>query len=237
MSSCHAAVHWRFRGGFAGLNLRLPISGSFDFVTGFRYEFPNLQPYAAFTNVEATAADPTGITPFSFDIDSSLNLSGLEGLPLPVGAPFNVYRFDGEDGQGAPMELFVAELDRWLYLRGGNDPGCCDFFQYEIRAVARQTPFPDFNDDAVVDDVDLMEWESHYGEATGMSGGDFLAWQRELGAEAPTIEYFESLIDAAISSQTSVASVTVPEPQTLFLALCCVCAGIYWRARWHTFLI
>ncbi len=210
------------QGGFAGLSLRLPIFGTFDFVTGFRYDFPSLNPYAAFMNVEATATNPLSSSPFSFDIDDTLNLSGLEGVPLPVGAPFDVYRFEGTDGQDAPMELIVASLGRWLYMRGGNDPGCCDFFQYEIRAIARQDSFPDFNNDAIVDSADLADWESHYGEDAAMAGDDFLAWQRDLGSVAPTVEYFESLISAAFGGGSSPASITVPEPQTLLLVMCCV---------------
>lgn len=210
------------QGGFAGLSLRLPIFGTFDFVTGFRYDFPSLNPYAAFTNVEATATNPLSYSPFSFDIDDSLNLSGLGGAPLPVGEPFDVYRFEGTDGQDAPMELFVASLGRWLYLRGGNDPGCCDFFQYEIRAVARQDSFPDFNSDAIVDRADLADWESHYGEDAAMAGSDFLAWQRDLGTVAPTVEYFESLLGAALAGDFSTVSIAAPEPQTLLLAMSCV---------------
>ena len=210
------------QGGLAGFSLRLPVEGTFDFVTGYQYDFPYLNPYASFTNVDATAKNPDGSIPIAFDIDGSLNLSGLEGVPLPVGAPLDVYRFQGSDGQGAPVELFVVELGRWLYLEGGNSPGCCDFFQFEIQALARQTPFPDFNGDATVNNADLVEWESHYGEAGGMAGDDFLAWQRDFGTVAPTTEYFESMIGAALASGFSAANVAVPEPRTLLLAMCCI---------------
>lgn len=222
------------QGGIAGLSLQLPIFGTFDFVTGYHYDFPNLHPYAAFDNVDAVATDPETDTSFhfSFDIDDSLNLSGLEGVPLPVGAPFDVYRFEGRDGQGAPMELFVAELGRWLYLRGGNDPGCCDFFQFEIQALASQTPFPDFNNDAIVDGADLAEWESHLGDEGGMTGDDFLAWQRDLGTVAPTVEYFDSLIGTALASGFSAESVAVPEPGCSLLAsLVVLLAGCCRRSR------
>ena len=143
------------QGGFAGFHFELPIYGTFDFMTGYRPELPSLNPYAAFLNVDAEAINPTDFGPYSFDIDGSLNLSGLSGAPLPVNAPFDLYRFEGTDGQGAPMELYVATLDRWLYMKGENSPGCCDFFEYEISALARQRPHPDFNNDGLVDHHDL----------------------------------------------------------------------------------
>jgi hypothetical protein len=54
------------QGGFAGLSLKLPIFGKFDFITGYRPEFPALNPYAEFANMDAIAFDPLGIIPRLF---------------------------------------------------------------------------------------------------------------------------------------------------------------------------
>lgn len=210
-------------GGIAGFYFELPIYGSFDFVTGFENHFPSLDPYASFFNVDAEAINPTDFGPYSFDIDQSLNLSGLKGEPQPANAPFDLYRFEGTDGQGAPMELYVATLGRWLYMKGENSPGCCDFFLYEISALARQKPFPDFNSDGSVDHHDLSYWEAHTGvddgadaDGNGMTdGNDFLALQREYGSTPPAIAYFDALIDAALTSGGLAA--TVPEPSSVSL--------------------
>jgi hypothetical protein len=211
------------QGGFAGFDIELPIYGEFGFVTGYHSDFTSLNPYAAFLNVDAQAINPTDFGPYSFDIDDSLNLSGLDGVPLPTGEPFDLYRFEGVDGQGAPMELHVATLGRWLYMRGANEPPCCDFFQYEIRALARQMPHPDFDGNGLVDSADLAYWEAHAGidaaadlDGNGMTdGADFLALQRELGLVPPTADYFDALISAALADGPLAAS--VPEPLSLGL--------------------
>ena len=211
-------------GGIAGWYFELPIHGGFDFVTGFRRDLHTLDPYAAFLNVEAEGINPTDFGPYSFDVDDSLNLSGLDGEPLPVAAPFNLYHFQGEDLQGAPVELYVAELGRWLYMKGRNDPGCCDMFSFGIKALARQTPHPDFNRDGVVDRLDLDLWEAHAGiddgadaDGNGTSDGiDFLVLQREFGSAAPSTDYFDAMISAALAGG---ALATVPEPGSMALAL------------------
>ncbi len=221
-------------GGFAGLQLELPIFGGFDFVTGYHPDFTSLNPYAAFLNVDAQAINPADFGPYSFDIDASLNLSGLDGEPLPTGAPFNLYHFEGEDGQGAPMELYVAELGRWLYMKGENRPGCCDFFNFQIKALARQKPHPDFNSDGLVDRLDLDYWESHLGlddaadaDGSGMTdGADFLALQRDYGSAAPSADYFEALISAALAGGALAAN--VPEPASMGLL---VAGLLLWRPR------
>ena len=223
-------------GGFAGFDIEANIFGTFGFVEGFRFEFPTLEPYAAFIDVRAKAINPTDFGPYSFDLDQSLNLTGLKGKPLPVAAPFDVFKFRGEDGQGAPMDLTVIKLGRWLYMHGANDPGCCDFFNYEIEAIARRTPYADFTEDDRVDAADAAAWISAYGTSAGgdangdadSDGDDFLNWQRQLGETMPSLETFAAL--AALGAESASLS-SVPEPSALFLLISMGLAGICLRRR------
>jgi hypothetical protein len=72
----------------------------------------------------------------------------------------------------------------------------------------------DFNQDAVVDDLDLASWRTGFGssavgDADGdgdTDGGDFLAWQRGLANRASTRSF-------------SAASATIPEPLARTIAL------------------
>ena len=218
----HSTLH--VQGGFGGFDIQANIFGKFSFVEGFRYDFPFLDPYAAFVDVRAEAINPTDFGPYSFDLDQTLNLSGLDGEQLPVGAPFDVYRFTGEDGQGAPMELTAVKLGRWLYMKGANDAPCCDFFDYEIETIARQVPFADFTVDDRVDGSDLVAWSAGFGNGDtadsdddgDSDGTDFLTWQRQHGEVMPDMETFAAMA-AFASEQAAIAS--VPEPKVWALAV------------------
>jgi len=223
-------------GGFAGVEVLANIFGTFDFydeADGLCDSCFIRSPQ--FLSVDATAINPADFGPYSFDVDQALNLTGLEGEQLPVAAPFDVFKFRGEDGQGAPMNLTVIKLGRWMYMHGENDPGCCDFFNYEIEAIARRTPFADFTHDDRVDAADAAAWIGAYGTNAGgdangdedSDGGDFLNWQRQLGDEMPSMESFAAL--AALSSGPAASS--VPEPSTLVLRLGMGLGGIGRRRR------
>lgn len=223
-------------GGFAGIAVAANIHGDFLFVNGFRNDAGNLDPYAEFLRVDAVAINPTDFGPYSFDLDEALHLTGLEGEPLPVAAPFDVIKFRGEDGQGAPLQLTVIQLGRWLYMQGASDPPCCDFFKYEIDAFARQTPFADFTEDAHIDATDLAMWRRSFGldahgDADGdadSDGADFLDWQRQVGEEMPPLDTFFSL--AAAVAQPLVAT-SAPEPGSFALLMVAALQAAAYRKR------
>lgn len=213
------------QGGFAGFDIRANIHGQFDFVTGFHRHsgdpVSSLDPYAAFANVDAVAINPTDFGPYSFDLDETLNLSGLHGKPIPLGAPFDLYHFEGREPQGGAMELHVVRFGPWLLMAGESEapPNTADFFEYEIRAIAHRSRFADFNEDDRVDRHDLHRWQSDFGRAA-LTGADFLAAQRQQGEVMPSLDDF-----AATASGTAAATV-IPEPATLvmilgFVALSC----------------
>jgi hypothetical protein len=215
-------------GGFAGLDLDLPIFGRFGFVTGFHSDSPSplpvLQPFARFVNVEAEAINPADFGPYSFDIDETLNLSGLRGRPGPLALPLPNWSFEGVDGQEAPMSLLAIEVGRWLVMFGHNEAPCCDFFDYEIRAVARQVPFADFDDDGDSDRDDFSRLVANFGADGGallehgdtdvdgdVDGHDFLNVQRDYGDTADTA------LALATSALANIS--TVPEPSSCALLL------------------
>lgn len=223
-------------GGFAGWEIEAPIFGTFNFIEGFDTDVdpngtPTLEPFAAFDEVRAWWLHPAAFP--GIGLDQTLNLSGLDGEPLPVGAPFDVYEFEGVEGQGEPMHLFAAKIGRWLYLRGENAPGphTADFFNYEIRALARVRPFADLDNNDLVDGADIIMWRDHFGEdavgdvdENGNTGGsDFLALQRQQGEAVPDIAALDTTLAAVSDSITA-----VPEP-TAFCLLGLVLSSLCWQ--------
>ena len=213
-------------GGFAGFDIRLPIFGTYDFITGYRGgdgPLPVLHPYALFDNVEATGGHPASasILPAE-DLDDVLTLSGLDGKPIHHGPQgLTVYRFTGDDGSGdfaAKVNLHVATLGRWMFMRGGTTPPCCDFFQYDIKAIARQIPYGDFDGDGDVGASDLATWGTGLDvDGKPLNGRDFLNWQRSYGETAPSISVFEAMLDAALTASGNATVTGVPEPTSLVL--------------------
>jgi len=215
-------------GGFPGIDLEMPIHGTFGLVTGYQYledpahGHPFLQRYAQFVDVDAKAINPADFGPYSLDLDAALNLSGLDGVPGPLALPLENWLFRGVDGQQAPMSLLAIEVGRWLVLHGANDPGCCDFFNYEITAVAHQMPFADFDQDGDSDRDDLVQLNANFGRANAalleqgdsdgdgdVDGRDFLNLQRDQG-DSP---------DAALALVATAAAAVhvVPEPGSILL--------------------
>jgi hypothetical protein len=170
-------------------------------------------------------------------LDQTLNLSGLTGWQLPVAAPFDVYQFDGTTQDGSTVKLIAAEIGPWLHLRGETTPppGSADFFEYELKAVARRRPFADFTQDDAVDNADLATWSSRYGlKATALDslaqgdanedgvsdGADFLEWQRQAGEVAPALASLDAMVDAALATLAvngTASLAAVPEPGSLGL--------------------
>ncbi|MEQ8211707.1 MAG: hypothetical protein RH917_18030 [Lacipirellulaceae bacterium] len=228
----------RQTGGFAGWEIEAPIYGTFDFIEGWRDLgpwLPAFEPYAEFANVDALWLHPAAFP--GIDLDATLNLSGLDGTPLPVGAPFDVYKFEGVEGQGQPMSLFAAKIGRWLYMRGENEPGpgTADFFEYDIRALARIRPFADLDGNDLVNGADITMWRDHFGQDTvgdldedgSTAGSDFLALQRQQGEAVPDMAVLDATLAAASASITA-----VPEPGTLVIAgVLLILTGSYARRR------
>lgn len=207
----------RESGGIAGVKTDFRVMGTFDFLTGAITNrppnTPELIPYASFENVEAWAAHP--ILAYVLPLDDVLNLSGLEGHPVRHPFPkLEAYRFEGKapihlaGDVAAKVQLRVARQGRWLYVAGETEPPCCDFFEYDIRAVAREWTATDRNTDGMVDQADLEILVEEYGSST--TGGDLLDWQREYDRSEPSLAEFAGMVEAVFADD--LAGLAVPEP-------------------------
>lgn len=231
------STHYRFlprhsvlneSGGIYPRDVDFRVRGTFDFVDGTRH--PAADGYIAFRNVDAWAAHP--ILAYVLPLNQVLNLEGLTGRQLPVASPFDVFKFEGKTQDGSSVDLYATQIGPWLRLRGETTPppGSADMFEYKLSAIARQTPFADFNDNDAVDANDLTKWTGGFGSTPSGSNGpqfgdsngdqrvdgtDFLAWQRQIG-ETPPIAALEAAMDAALASLT-VNAAAVPEPGSLAL--------------------
>lgn len=227
----------RETGGIAGRDWEFPVFGTYDFVTGFRYEprIPAdamLTPYAQFTNVNAYGAHPA-MDP-GLSLNFVFNLSELDGEPIykgPLG--LELFRFEGFAGPAespSRVDLLAARLGRWMYLRGSTEAPCCDFFEYELKGIAHQVPSIDLDEDGTVGANDLSLWKDAYG--TALSGRDFLEWQRQHGDTAPSLAAFDALMSEALAAVSAASLASVPEPTSvcvLTVGLVCSCLGRrYW---------
>jgi hypothetical protein len=199
---------------------------------------------ASFDDVEAWGSHP--ILAYVLPLNQVLNLEGLKGQQLPVAAPFDVFRFEGTTKDGSSVELFASIIGPWMRLRGGTTPppGSADFFEYTINAIARETPFADFDANVVVDEADLTSWTNFFGRAISVApsmgdanddgvvdGADFLAWQRQLGETKPPVAELDAAMDAALAS-LSANIAAVPEPSaTALVAIGLVLAALKHRHR------
>jgi hypothetical protein len=182
--------------------LPIPISGTFDLVTGFHHEPPDpggwLGQFARFENVHAGGPHP--IQDYIVDLNQVLNLTGLEGRQLPLGAPWDGYEFTGKNADGASVRLFASVIGPWFRVQGEATPPPGSTLLYQFQAIARQRPYADFNDDGFVDASDFKIWSAnvgassledditHLGDADGdrdVDGSDYLAWQQQLGEKTP----------------------------------------------------
>ena len=203
-------------GGFAGVDIRYRVRGDFDFEV-------TQSPLAVFPPIySARFVDPelVGLHPVRddlFDVDEALNLAKLEGgqtLRHPRWP--NLFTFRGETGDGSSVQLHALRRGPWFYMRGGTTPppGGADFFEFDIRLVARRAPLGDMNDDGVVDGKDLREWAA---DRAGR-GDDFLEWQRQLGEKEPTMEELDGELNEALAA-TGASMAAVPEPTSLAMLL------------------
>jgi hypothetical protein len=201
-------------GGIAGFVLPFTVRGRFDLVTGYEYgPGPSLMPYAAFENVDAWMI-PHSPLAYVLSLDRTFNMTGLDG----TFADPNRLHFSGENDQGAAVRLTATLHGRLLHLAGATDPPCCDFFQYQINALAYLTPYGDFNFDGRVDTADFTVWRDTMGstsdlEADGNGDGvvdhaDYLIWKSDAGTsiDLSMFDGFDGLTAAG-----------VPEPSTFLL--------------------
>lgn len=237
-------------GGFGGFDVDHRVMGTFDFEIEIGPTDVSPTEYVAkFSDVNAWASHP--ILAYVLPLNQTLNLEGLVGRKVPVAAPIDIYRFDGETNDGSSVELYAAQIGPWLHLKGTTTapPNSADFFEYELKAVARRTPFADFDGNSSVDSIDLAKWAGRFGLKTtagdtlgqgdanndGVTdGADFLAWQRQVGEVVPTAESLDALVEAALAtvrpaSQSSIAA--VPEPATLSLLGVALFAVVRLRSR------
>jgi len=191
-------------GGFAGFDLRYRLMGWYDLQHGAqppsRASFENADIWG---NIISDGPVPAIVA----DVDEILNLEGLKGEQLPVAAPFDVYRFTGETADGSSVNLFASVMGPWMYVRGGTQPppGSADFFEYQIRMLARSRPFADFNDDGRVDGADFV-----LARKADSSGAGLADWRQQFGESVPDVAAMDRQLSAAVGSGS-----TIPEPTTL----------------------
>jgi hypothetical protein len=211
----HSLLHQT--GGFAGVNEFYRLRGDYDLHVGWDYgtEPPTLDPFARFVDPNITGRD---ITPSHFDfgeidVDDLLNLTELEGELLPLGAPFDVYEFTGEGDSGERIRLLGVQRGAWMYVRGQMTapPGSADFFEYQVRWVARQGQWADYNGDGRVDAADYTVMR----DSNSLAAVDMSMWRSQFGEE-PDMAMLESMMDTAAGSLAFTAG-SVPEPGTCVL--------------------
>jgi hypothetical protein len=232
------SAHYRFlprhsvlneSGGIYPRDVDFRVMGTFDFERrlGPTDVWPPQYEYK-FDDVDAWASHP--ILAYVLPLNQVLNLEGLTGRQLPVASPYDVFKFEGKTQDGSSVDLYATQIGPWLRLRGQTTPppGSADFFEYKLSAVARRTPFADFNDNDQVDGGDLMKWTGGFGSTPSGSNGpqfgdsngdqrvdgtDFLTWQQQVG-ETPPIAALDAAMDAALAT-LAVSVAAVPEPSSL----------------------
>ncbi|QDU89765.1 hypothetical protein Pla175_31600 [Pirellulimonas nuda] len=209
----HSVIHQT--GGFAGVDVRYRLKGEYDLATGF----DEGRRFAEFTRAEitglnrslSTVSDSIG----ALDVDQALNLLGLEGRFVPLGLSHNVWEFSGQSGDDSSVHLLAAQRGPWMLLRGVTTPppGSADFFQYNVRWLARTGPSADMNGDGAVDAADYTSLRD--GHLDG--GADIALWRSQFGEQADIAE-LDGMMDAAWAAKSGVASgAGVPEPSGLVL--------------------
>ena len=89
--------------------------------------------------------------------------------------------------------------------------------KYNANSVELVSTIPgDFDGDVDVDSVDLAIWQASYGNPGGFTGGSFLDWQRNFGADG-----------------NLAASTAVPEPTSLALFLAACSLALFTRKSTH----
>jgi hypothetical protein len=205
-------------GGFAGVDLHYRLRGEYDFRHGTgpsaKAAFDNAEIWGSIISDQPTPA-------YVIEVDEILNLEGLIGEALPVGAPFDVYQFRGHTSDGSSVELLAAVMGPWMYLRGATQPppGSADYFTYRLRALARSGPFADFNDDGVVDAADFVALRKSRGAGSNdlTAGAGFAEWRGQFGETLPDVSTIDTILSAAVVNLATTSA--VPEPASLSFAI------------------
>lgn len=219
-------------GGIAGVNQRLRLSGSYELEQSPLAVYP---PMVSFQNAEIWGSLISDLPHPAYveDVDELLNLEGLFGQQVPVGAPFDVYKFSGETLDGSSIQLHAAVIGPWMYVRGSTTPppSSADYFEYELRMVARSRPFADLNEDGRVDAADYTVLRDRAGAAgagavgastDGVTYGD---WREQFGEQVPDfIAVDDYLAGAGSDSIAALAATATPEPSSA--ALMCLCCAM-----------
>ena len=226
-------------GGIAGFDLDYRLLGKYDFRHGVgwtaRASFENAEIWGSIISDGPTPA-------YVIDVDQVLNLEGLKGEALPVAAPFDVFKFTGETQDGSSVSLFAAVIGPWMYLHGGTRPpaGSADYFQYDVKWVARSRPFADFNDDGVVDagDYTILRDSGRMSGGSGATdsidvtaGAGYAEWTEQFGERVPDFVAVDAMMSAAAGSGSAAAA--VPEPSSAIVAAIGVFIASCRRQRPH----
>lgn len=232
-------------GGFAGVDNQYEVRGGYDFLREWTGGTPTepLRLGARFSDANLYAPLGGMLTAF-IDVDETLNLESLRGelLAQPLAfTPFEVYRFEGIINDGAPasplesstIELYAVTLGPWMYLRGETTPRpwMADFFEYELRTLARSgewSEFPDRNEDGVIDSADYTLLrdlvESPALEPVAGWDSQYAGLRSAYGQRVPSLEGFEAAIATALAQQPSASA--IPEPTAVLLMVLALTPGL-----------
>ncbi|TWT99602.1 hypothetical protein Pla108_05450 [Botrimarina colliarenosi] len=208
-------------GGFTGWTQRYRVHGQFDFLQLWTPGVPGdpQQRVVEFDNANVYA--PLGeMLPAFYDVDDLFNLEGLAGKLLPLGAPFDVYHFQGLGNTSAaasPLEqstvnLYAALLGPWMYLYGETTPPpySADYPVYQFQALAYQGRWADWNEDGVVDAADYTVMRDQQATLAASDFDETVAiddWRSQYGEREPDVAAFQAAFSAARAT-----AVAVPEP-------------------------
>ncbi|QDV75013.1 hypothetical protein [Botrimarina mediterranea] len=215
-------------GGFTGWTQRYRVHGQFDFLQLWTPGVPGdpQQRVVEFDNANVYA--PLGeMLPAFYDVDDLFNLEGLAGKLLPLGAPFDVYHFQGLGNTSAaasPLEqsrvdLYAAIHGRWMYLYGETTPPpySADYPVYQLQALAYQGRWADWNSDGVIDAADytvMRDLQSNPAAFPPDWDTEHALWSAQVGEREPDTDAMFAALSAALATSTALA---VPEPSCLVL--------------------
>ena len=210
-------------GGFAGINDTYGIEGTLGLAIGYDQVFNgpgdiSLVPFAQFTDVDAVLTGPPGLLGgpgwlAGTDLDSHLNLTGLEGTILQSLTGTELV-FTGVDGGGQPMSVRASLNNGRLDLKGQNFAGCCDFFNYRLDATLDSPLKGDLNHDGFVGVDDLNTVLANFGnDVPPMLNGD-ADWDGYVG-----INDLNEVLANWNTGAPPPAVAIIPEPITLGLLL------------------
>ncbi len=181
------------------------------------------------------AMDATGTLRLEFDADAwDSTIAFAPGIPVARDGTLDLTFAPGVDvaaQSGRTIDLFDWTGVRPTGIFTVSSPYSWDLNKLYTTGEVTLLPAVDFNGDSRVDGTDLAAWSANFGLAAGaapsqgdadrdfdVDGFDFLAWQRQLDANAPSV--------AALTG----SSAAIPEPAAAVLTLMAVIAVIARRA-------